>query len=157
MSENELKKAMFIQQRLQILHLGKHYDEFSDSYVYAREADVYPFLQDGDGSIPTRPHEIYEEFFGTSKNKAKKIYDRLCKAWHDREALTFYKLESEYGVTSSSMHGWTRSDLLHICRYLYLEGCFDKDFWETLLENGKCPSEALYLSDEFNRDTEIDF
>ncbi len=30
------------------------------------------FLQDGDGSIPARPHEIYEEFFGTSKNKAKK-------------------------------------------------------------------------------------
>ncbi|WP_171392570.1 hypothetical protein [Vibrio mediterranei] len=47
MTDSTAMEALFIQQRLQIMSLGVHHDEFSDSYLHAwlrefnRERDIY--------------------------------------------------------------------------------------------------------------------
>lgn len=157
MTENDIMDALFIQQRLQVLHIGKHHDEFGDAYLYAWESGVYPLMSDTDGSVPRRPHEPYSRFFTISKEKVEFLLKRLSKAWRENAGLTFYDLEDELGVRSFSDGGWDRCDLIHICRYFYLDGCFDKIFWEILVENGKCPSEALSLTSELDRDFDIYF
>ncbi|HBC7420215.1 TPA: hypothetical protein KEY88_002908 [Serratia marcescens] len=157
MTEKDIMGALFIQQRIQIMHIGKHHDEFSDAYLYAWESGVYPFMSDTDGSVPRRPHELYAEFFTTSKEKVKFLLKRLDDAWIKKECLTFYDLEDELGVRSFSSNGWDRCDLINICRYLYLDGCFDNAFWAALIENGKCPSEALSLTSDFDREADIYF
>ncbi|EDJ8126326.1 hypothetical protein AH788_13955, partial [Salmonella enterica subsp. enterica serovar Senftenberg] len=63
----------------------------------------------------------------------------------------------ELGVRGYSSKGWNRGDLIDICRYLYLDGCYDNEFWSALVENGKCPSEALSLTSKFQREVDIDF
>ncbi|WP_314153587.1 hypothetical protein [Rouxiella badensis] len=155
MIENDIMGALFIQQRVQILHLGKNHGEFSDAYLYAWDSGVYPLMSDTDGSVPRRPHEPYVKFFNTSKDKVARLAKRLDDAWIKKEELTFYGLEDELGVRGFSSLGWDRSDLLHICRYLYLDRRFDHEFWEMLIENGKCPSEALSLMSEFERESDI--
>ncbi|BCZ43662.1 TPA: hypothetical protein K8N54_004046 [Serratia marcescens] len=157
MTEKDIMGALFIQQRIQIMHIGKHHDEFDDAYLYAWESGVYPLMSDTDGSVPRKPHEPYAEFFTSSKAKVEFLLKRLDDAWRKKEGLTFYGLEDELGVRSYSSKGWDRSDLIHICRYLYLDGCYDKEFWDTLVENGKCPAEALSLNSEYDREIEIYF
>ncbi|HHR9169940.1 TPA: hypothetical protein ACTADU_004083 [Salmonella enterica subsp. enterica serovar Warragul] len=157
MTENYIMSALFTQQRMQIMHIGKYHDEFSDAYLYAWASSVYPIMSDTDGSVPRKPHELYAPFFITSKEKVEFLLKRLDDAWHKKEGLTFYDLEDELGVRSFSSKGWNRGDLIDICRYLYLDGCFDKSFWSMLLQNGKCPAEALGVASTFNRATEIDF
>ena len=63
MTENDIMSALFTQQRIQIMHIGKHHDEFSDAYLYAWESGVYPLMSDTDGSVPRRPHELYAKYF----------------------------------------------------------------------------------------------
>lgn len=155
MIESDIMGALFIQQRIQILHLGKHHAEFSDAYLHAWESGVYPLMGDTDGSVPRKAHEPYAKFFTTSKDKVEFLLKRLDDAWRKKEGLTFYDLEDELGVRSFSSGGWDRCDLINICRYLYLDGCFDKNFWATLIENGKCPSEALSLTSELEREFDI--
>lgn len=157
MVENDVMGALFAQQRMQVMHLGKHYDEFSDAYLHAWESGVYPLMSDSDGSIPRRPHELYARYFITPKEKVEFLLKRLDDAWRKQEGLTFYGLEDELGGRSFSSQGWDRCDLINICRYLYLDGCYDKAFWAALVENGKCPCEALSLNSELNRESDIDF
>lgn len=38
MTDNTAMEALFIQQRLQIMNLGVHHNEFSDSYLQAWES-----------------------------------------------------------------------------------------------------------------------
>lgn len=114
-------------------------------------------MSDTDGSVPRRPHESYAPFFITSKEKVEFLLTRLDNAWRKKEQISFYHLEDELGVKSFNSKGWDRGNLIDICRYLYLDGCFDESFWSMLLENGKCPAEALGVASTFNRDTEIEF
>lgn len=157
MNDNDLLGALFVQQRMQILHIGKHHEEFSDAYLYAWESGVHPIMSDTDGSVPRRPHEPYAKYFTTSKEKVEFLLTRLDDAWRKKDGLTFYDLEDELGARSFSSKGWDRCDLLHICRYLYLDGCFDDEFWSSFIENGKCPSEALSLTSNFDRQSDIYF
>lgn len=157
MTENEIMCALFTQQRMQIMQLGKYHDEFSDAYLYAWASSVYPIMSDTDGSVPRKPHETYAPFFITSKEKVDFLLTRLDSAWRKKDKITFYDLEDELGVRGFSSQGWERGNLIAICRYLYLDGCFDKSFWSMLLQNGKCPAEALGAASAFNRDTEVEF
>jgi antitoxin MazE len=155
MASDNFKNLLFVQQRLQILHLGKHFDEFSDSYIYAWDRGVYPLFSDTDGSVSRKPHELYEEFFRTSKQEVEFLTKRFNSAWDNNEKLTFYKLEDELHVYSHSVSGWTRRKLLNISRYLFLENCYDAAFWENLTLNGACPSEAHSIRREFDRESDV--
>ncbi len=81
MSDHNIMQALFNQQRIQIMHIGKHHDEFSNAYLYAWESGVYPALHDTDGSIPQKPHEPFADFFTTSKEKTLFLAKRLDDAW----------------------------------------------------------------------------
>lgn len=155
MSSQNIMQALFNQQRIQIMHIGKHHDEFSDAYLYAWESGVYPALSDTDGSVPQKPHEPYAEFFTTPKEKTSFLMKRLDDAWLNEEPLTFYALEDELGVRYKPE--WERGDLLRICRYLYLDNCFDHQFWEKLVTNGECPTEAHGIMSVFDRTDDIYF
>ncbi|SUP87868.1 Uncharacterised protein [Yersinia pseudotuberculosis] len=157
MPERSLMNAMFIQQRIQIMHIALHHGKYTDSYLYAWESGVYPLINDTDGSVPQMPHEPYGEFFTTSKQKVEFLLKRLDDAWLKKERLTFYALEDELGVRGFSSTGWDRGNLLVICKYLYLDGCFDDDFWKTLTTNGECPSEAHSIIRKFDRTEDIYF
>lgn len=157
MTDSTAMEALFIQQRLQIMNLGVHHDEFSDSYLHAWESGTYPLLQDTDGSVIRMPHEPYAEFFKTPKDKVQRLFDRLCTAWDAKEELTFYALEDELGVHGGYGSEWDRVDLIKICRYLYLERSFDEEFWKTLLTPMEHPSEASSILREFNRERDIYF
>ncbi|ARD18659.1 hypothetical protein [Edwardsiella piscicida] len=155
MSDQAIMQALFIQQRIQIMHIGKHHNEFSDAYLYAWESGVYPALNDTDGSVPKHPHEPYARFFSVSKEKTLSLSKRLDDAWRNKERLTFYNLEDELDVGYKST--WDRCELLHICRYLYLSDCFDEIFWKTLVTNGECPCEAFSITYPFDRKEDIYF
>ncbi|EEA8075697.1 hypothetical protein [Enterobacter hormaechei] len=155
MSDHNIMQALFNQQRIQIMHIGKHHDEFSNAYLYAWESGVYPALHDTDGSIPQKPHEPFADFFTTSKEKTLFLAKRLDDAWIKKERLTFYALEDEFQVRYKPE--WERGDLLGICRYFYLDHRFDQKFWETLITNGECPSEAHGIIDVFERGEDIYF
>lgn len=155
MTENDIMGALFIQQRIQIMYLGKYHDEFSDAYLHAWESGVYPVMSDSVGSIPRRLHEPYANYFTTSKEKVEFLLKRLNDAWHNKKGLTFYDLEDELGFLSFSSQGWDRLDLINICRYLYLGGCYDKAFWDALIESGKCPCEAHSLTSKFDREQDL--
>lgn len=96
MDTENIKQLLFVQQRFQILHLGKHFDEFSGSYLYARERGVYPYFDDTDGSVNRKPHELYPEFFSVSKEEVKFLTDRFNTAWDNGEKLTFISWRMNY-------------------------------------------------------------
>ncbi|MEI9750308.1 hypothetical protein V5085_05145 [Moellerella wisconsensis] len=156
MSEHNILLALFTQQRIQVLHLGIHHDSYPDAYIYAWESGVYPFLSDSDGSIPNRPHEPYSDFFQVSKEKGEFLIKRLDDAWLAKERITFYGLEDELNIRYGNSE-WSRSDLLHLCKYFYLDGRFDNDFWKTLTTNGECPTEAHNIMYTFDKNSDIYF
>lgn len=158
----QILEALFIQQRLQIMHLGTHHKEFTDSYLYAWYNGVYPINEDSDGSVLKRPHEVYEEFFRVSKLKVDMLSEYLSTKCDENGVPTFYELEDEFGVSSSSTgqyggYEWSRSDLLKVCRYLYLDGSFDTSFWQTLITPFQHPSEAASICRPFDREADIYF
>ncbi|TNL06676.1 hypothetical protein CYD30_19770 [Kosakonia cowanii] len=157
MDTKNMKQLLFVQQKLQILHLGKHFDEFSDSYLYAWDRGVYPSISDTDGSVNRKPHELYPECFSISREEVRFLIKRFNTAWDNGEKLSFYKLEDELHVKSHSTSGWTRGKLLRISRYLFLEECYDSSFWSALTKNGECPIEAHGIQSKFDRDSDIFF
>lgn len=153
----QIMDAMFTQQRLQVLSLGKHHGEFSDAYLYAWARGVYPLFEDTDGSVPKKPHEHYREYFRTSAEKVEELSDYLFDCRDRNEIPTFYELEDHFKVSYSSSE-WTRSDLLKICRYVYLNTELDKSFWDKLLTATKYPTEAGGIARRgLDREQDIDF
>ncbi|TKB46507.1 hypothetical protein FCL40_17685 [Ferrimonas sediminicola] len=148
--------ALFTQQRLQVLSLGVHNDEYTDAYLYAWYTNVYPFFQDGDGITPSMPQEHYSEQFMVSRDKVDDLSKYLDQCWLDRNVPTFYELERKYEV-NRGCSDWKRMDLVHICRYMKLDGSFDDEFWAALLTPGQHPSEAASIIRKFDRKHDIYF
>jgi len=155
MSEEKLMQAMFNQQRLQIMSLGVHHDEYSDAYLYAWSEGIYPFFEDTDGSVFQMPHEVYEEFFQLSRAKVDIISKYLDDMWLEKKIPTFYELENKFNTRARDE--WSRIDLIHICRYLFLHDSFDGHFWRTLLTPMEHPSEAASIIRKFNRVDDVYF
>ncbi|MFV7771606.1 hypothetical protein [Shewanella marisflavi] len=155
-NNNLLLEAMFTQQRLQVLSLGVHHGEFSNHYLYAWHNGIYPFFEDGDGSVLKMPHEHYPEQFQISREKVDELSKYLDDCWLKKEVPTFYELESKFEVNLPSSP-WSRIDLLYICRYMKLDDAFDEDFWAALLVPGQHPSEAASILQPFNRKSDIYF
>ncbi|MGL6368901.1 hypothetical protein ACSZNB_04035 [Aeromonas hydrophila] len=153
---NEVLNALFTQQRLQILTLAVHHGEYSDAYLYAWYAGVYPFFEDTDGSVMRRPHEHYKEQFRISEDKVDELSLYLDQCEQNDEIPTFYELEDHY-QTRHSQSEWSRSDLLKICRYFFLRNMWDEDFWKKVLEPMKYPSEAASIVRKFDRKNDVYF
>ncbi|BAX51942.1 hypothetical protein PDPUS_1_00567 [Photobacterium damselae subsp. piscicida] len=145
--ENEtIMKALFAQQRFQILSNGASSDFLSDAYIYAWQVGVYPLMQSGDDSVPDLPHEPLKDFFITDEDTVSKVISYLDDRWLNDNSPTFYELETAFGGKSF------RVPLLHICKYAYLQGMFDDKLWDALLTKMEHPSEAQSIKRSFNRD-----
>ncbi|CAK2945262.1 Dnd system-associated protein 4 [Vibrio crassostreae] len=147
MSNEILMKALFAQQRAQIIFMkSMNADLMSNAYVYAWMHGVYPVFQDGDNSVPDRPHESFSEHFVVSAEFTMEVIKYLDDLWLEDNSPTFYELEDRFGGKSN------RCELLNICRYAYLDGRFDERLWDALLTKMKHPSEARSLNADFNED-----
>lgn len=155
MSEQRLMQALFNQQRIQIMSLGVDQEKFSDDYLFAWEAGVYPFFSDTDGSVTPMPHECYPEFFKVKKEVVDKVTKYLDDKWLDKKVPTFYELEEEFGGKWGEEDG--RMALIGICRYAFLRGSFNSEFWDTLLTPMEHPSEASSIRRKLDRERDIYF
>lgn len=157
MSDQHVMKAMFTQQRIQIMHLGKHHREYTDAYIFAWEFRVYPFLHDLGGEHQYLPHEIYGDFFEVTAQKGASIYERLNRAWADEEDhLTYSKLESDL-MGIGSARDWRPDELMNVCRYLFLTGCFDEAFWKALCKPTADSSWVEFVRDAYSREHDTAF
>ncbi|MUK39681.1 hypothetical protein GNP82_19290 [Aliivibrio fischeri] len=145
MANDTLIKALFAQQRAQIIYMkSMNADIMSDSYVYAWIHGLYPVFQDGDHSVPDRPHENFSEYFNISAQFTMEVIKYLDELWLEDKSPTFYELEDRFGGKSN------RCELINICRYSYLDGRFDERLWNALLTKMKHPSEAFSITSDFN-------
>lgn len=153
----KIMDAMFTQQRLQVLSLGVHHNEFSDAYLFAWYEGVYPFFEDTDGSVQRRPHEHYAEHFSISEQKVDELTKYLDDCFLNDDVPTFYELEDHFNVRHGGTK-WDRSDLINICRYCYLQGhSWNEAFWTKLLTPMQHPSEASSIVRKLDREADIYF
>ncbi|MEI6848349.1 MAG: hypothetical protein WCK32_10100 [Chlorobiaceae bacterium] len=110
------------------------------AYVYAWESGVYPLFHEH-----ANWHLPFEDQFRISKADVEELSKYIDECWLKKKVVTFYELEQKYDVQGiyGSSSNWERSTLIYACRYMYLADLFDKPFWNSLLQNGECPSEAL--------------
>ena len=157
MSNQHIMKAMFTQQRIQIMHLGKYHKEYTDAYIFAWESGVYPFLHDLGGEHQYLPHELYGDYFEVTAQKGASIYERLNRAWADEEdTLTYSRLESDLmGIGSAC--DWRPDELMNVCRYLFLAGCFDDVFWKALCKPTADSSWVEFVQDAYSREHDTAF
>jgi antitoxin MazE len=148
---DEIKEILFQQQRFQIMDIGVHHGRFTNAYLYAWEDLVYPFFEDTDGSILKRPHESFAEFFKVTREQVETLHNYFCDQWEGKTVPTFYELEEYFS-------SYDRGELIHICRYIYLQGhMFDEGFWEKLITPMQHPSEAASIIGDFDREKDIYF
>lgn len=156
MSDHHVMKAMFTQQRIQIMHLGKHHKEYTDAYIFAWEFRIYPFMHDLGGDFQFLPHEIYSDFFEVSAEQGTQVYNRLSLAWAEKEEyLTYGDLEYEFRVGQTD--GWRADELLNVCRYLFLMCCFDEPFWKQLCTPTEEAPYAEFVIDEYEPEHDTAF
>lgn len=126
-------------------HLGGHDldDIGNDAYRHAWQASVYPLHHEG-----WDWHKPFEAEFDVSEDQVGELGDYLDSLWRAGNPPGFYQIENHYGVIGSTEtnNGWDRTMLLRTCRYLFLTRLFDEAFWQAVTENGKCPVEALSIT-----------
>jgi hypothetical protein len=151
MDSEQIKKALFAQQRAQIMQIKSLApDLIPNSYAYAWSKGLYPFFHDGDYSVPDYPHENFKELFKVGEEFAMQVINYMDQLWLDNNPPTFYELEREFGGKSR------RCELIHICRYAFLNGGFDDELWDALLTKMQHPSEAQGITRDFcDRDFSI--
>ena len=145
-----MSKKQFHQQRLQILHMGVHFNEFSISYLYAWAESLYPVTFDTDDSVECRPHEVYEDEFMISKGQVNSIISYCADRWESKSLPTFDEVASQFPLMSET-------GIINVFRYLYLEDFFDDSFWAALLEKGQYPGRAASIKIEPDRSTLIQY
>ncbi|EGV33099.1 hypothetical protein ThidrDRAFT_0777 [Thiorhodococcus drewsii AZ1] len=144
------KEMLFMLQRFQILALFTNSateKNVTPSYAFAWFDSVYPFLSE---SAPW--HKPYADCFKVQEPELEELHSFLCDKWDANQPISFYDLESHYGIHGSSSPGpvWSRHSLRSACRYIYLlENNFDNAFWTALCKNGHCPMEAHSITSEF--------
>lgn len=143
---NNTEKMLFLQQKFLILNQfsNEHSKRrVSEEYAFAWDQEIYPILSDG---APW--HLLYDEYFSINKERMEYLHDYLCNNWNDESGLTFYEMESHFSSRGYDAT-YDRSELISACRYFHIYGTFDKDFWDKLLTNGECPSEAFSIKRDF--------
>jgi len=141
---SDIETALYQQMKLTILLTTKNPggSPFGAAYLYAWDNGIYPIF---DGFADW--HAPHASQFRVSEEQVTDLLRYMDQHWEGNETLTFYDLESFYDVRGTNPV-WDRSALIGACRYIFLSRRFDQNFWSTLLENGKCPTEAHGIADE---------
>lgn len=108
--------------------------------AYAWQYRLYP-VADG-----TDLHRKFGPLFTIPEAQVAELRDYLDGRWRANQHPTFYQLEDHYQHSES----WDRCKLIEVCRYFFLAGLFDQDFWRSLLIAGQFPVEAGGIADEFD-------
>lgn len=140
----------FLLMRFNVLNTtlgGMGNSPFDPAYLFAWQSGVYPA-----GHASALWHRPFGECFFVSSEKMDELSKVLDDHWIEKKPITFYELEKHFGVHDAhrSSTEWSRAKLTSGCRYLFLEDAFDLEFWATLTENGKCPSEAHSITRKFD-------
>jgi len=141
----DIGKVLFNIQRFEIIKTklnSQTKDFFSDAYVYAWSAGVYPLFDNYDYS------EDLKEYFSITKDKVTDVINYIDKQWLEKKYCTFYQLEDIFDVRGSGKY--SRDELICILRYTYLHDKFDKTLWDTLVRRGESPCEAETIIDPFD-------
>ncbi|AYF35643.1 hypothetical protein CUU95_18280 [Vreelandella alkaliphila] len=152
---SDVANALFQQMRLTILLTAKDGIEespFHPAYLHAWDDGVYPLLDDGAGW-----HKPHADEFPISKELVDTLHSILCHHWDNKTRITFWELEDELGIHGGvvSDGDFTRGQVVSICRYFYLKGNFDNDFWAKLCSKGGSPGEASAIAGD--RDVHVYF
>ncbi len=132
-----------------LLHFkGRDLGGSGAAYAYAWANDVYPALHE---MTPWhQPFKKADDCFRVGEDQVMDLLRFLDQHWDNNETITFYELEDHYEVTYGKS-GWDRVALIDACRYLFLGGRFDPDFWARIVKNGECPVEAHCVVDSFQQ------
>ena len=146
---NAVKDMLFTLQRFQILALFSNPQaqrNVSPAYAFAWSESIYPAL-----NASAIWHRPYADQFLIKEPLVDDLHKLICTRWDAKNPVTFYDLEDHFNVSGLGRPGpvWTRASLIKVCRYLYLADSVNDGMWAALLENGKCPTEAQYLTREF--------
>ncbi|QGM94386.1 hypothetical protein F7D13_10290 [Methylocystis rosea] len=120
---------------------GKH---LTNAYIYAWCNGIYPACHDGGIGL----HKPFADCFDAPRQMVVELEKHLFDCWRKKNVPTFYDLEDHLRGRGK----WDRGNLISVCRYLYLDDCFDRDFWDKILEPMKHPVEAGGLTSEFSLD-----
>lgn len=142
-------EMLFSLQRFQILALYTSTTAertVSSAYAFAWSEGVYPLLHE-----TASWHQPYGASFAISPLQMRDLSDYLSSVWSSKREITFYQLEDHYGIKGAKRPGpiWSQASLILACRYLYLYGQFDTDFWLDLLSGSQCPMEAEAIAHKF--------
>ena len=144
----DIPKMLFNLQRFEILKLFATQGDdhlIEPAYAYAWDEGVYPIFDD---RAPC--HEPYQFTFQVSSEMANGLYDFLADVYEAQNTMSFYQLERHFDVTGSEAGPvWDRTSLICTCRYFHLHYRFDEAFWDALLKNTECPSEAFRVRREY--------
>jgi len=141
--------------RLQIVEmkLSPHTESVhSDAYVYAIQHSIYPIndeasLDRGEHSLLRKP---FQQSYSVPFEQVHEVAKLLDEKWRTREKITFYDVETPYRTSEKNWRGGNpRSDLIHICRYLFLSDLFDQEFWTQFMSDH--PVEASHVTDPWTR------
>ena len=146
MNGDKTMKALFAQQRAQIIHMKAVTPRLiPDSYAYAWINGVYPFFSDSENGIPDYPHENFSEHFRISAQFGLEVFKYIDgRILEEKKIPTFYELEERFGGIES------RDELVHICRYTYLDGRFDSGEWLKMTLSMDSPCEAGQIAKKFD-------
>ncbi|MEJ5863533.1 hypothetical protein [Pseudomonas farsensis] len=143
-------EMLFNMQRFQLLALFANPEiegNISPAYAYAWERGIYPL---GDDAAPW--HKPYGDQFRVGETQVSELAEFLDKLWIAGKTISFYDLESHYDVSGVSRPGpvWGRVELITTCRYFYLLGWFDENFWTGMIGHSNCPSESKSITRPLN-------
>lgn len=142
-----IEKVLYNIQRFQILQTKLNPQtsmQIPDDYAYAWSVNMYPLLED------TSIHEEFENQFNISKKEVDIITDYADKNWLDKKYFSFYQYEDMFVRGQNPPIKSERFHLIAIFRYMFLRDAFDQKFWDVLLENGNCPTEAFSVIRKFD-------
>ena len=143
-------KQLFQIARFNVLVAAKA-ELLPDAYAYAWANGVYPLFHE-----VAYLHEPFAAQFEVTKEMLEELGTYLDDRWLAKNVPSFYKLEDHYEVRLG-VSGWNRHRLVAACRYMFLDGSFDKPFWDALLKGSDHPSEAKAITQKFNVKDDIYF
>lgn len=128
------------------LYVSDSQRNVTDAYAFAWDAGVYPIANE---AAPW--HKPYGSCFAVGEKQIAQLATFLEERWLAKTPISFYELEDHYGISGSARPGpqWERSTLVSACRYLWLEGWFDQEFWNGMVGHTDCPSESHCIRSAF--------
>jgi antitoxin MazE len=128
---------------------------YTHAFVYAVRHSVYPIFEENvdpaASAAENRRRLPFYDTYDVPHDTVKEIAELLDKQFSDKGKITFRDVEDAYTGGREHWNGKSvRVDLVHICRYFYLQGMFNKQFWKQFLSD--CPAEAGGITSSWKRE-----